>query len=150
MIGKIGAKILDKIGLDDLIDKTAIGRMIKKGDMSTVGFFETIIKLFIYIIFAAIILDILKIQIITDFVSQIILYIPLIISALLVLIIGILLVDFLVGMIRKILIAIGIDDKIIPAEFFNINIVKNKIFVSLDSFNHKLDKSVFDHSNVNP
>ena len=114
-IGKFGAKILDKIGLDDLIDKTAIGGMIKKADMSIVGFFETIIKLFIYLIFAAIIVDILNIQIITDFVTQIILYIPLIISALLVLIIGILLVDFLVGMIRKILVAIGIDDKIMKS-----------------------------------
>ena len=29
-LGKLGAKILDKIGLDDLIDKTVIGGMIRK------------------------------------------------------------------------------------------------------------------------
>ncbi|HWQ96449.1 MAG TPA: hypothetical protein VN368_03640, partial [Candidatus Methylomirabilis sp.] len=56
-IGKIGAKILDKIGLDDLIDKTSVGGMIKRANMSTVEFFESAIKIFIYIIFAAIIVD---------------------------------------------------------------------------------------------
>ncbi|MCX9089790.1 MAG: hypothetical protein OIN90_19765, partial [Candidatus Methanoperedens sp.] len=100
-IGKIGAKILDKIGLDNLIDKTSLGGIIRKAGMSTVGFFESTIKLFIYIIFAAIILDILKIQIITDFVTQVISYIPLIITALIVLIIGLIIVDFLADVIRK-------------------------------------------------
>jgi hypothetical protein len=114
-IGKIGAKVLDKIGLDNLIDKTALGGIIKKAGMSTVGLFETIIKLFIYIIFAAIILDILKIQIITDFVTQIILYIPRIVTALIVLIIGLLIVDFLADIIRKILMAMGVDDKILKS-----------------------------------
>ncbi|MFZ3168448.1 MAG: hypothetical protein WA130_12600 [Candidatus Methanoperedens sp.] len=114
-IGKIGAKILDKIGLDNLIDKTSLGGIIKKAGMSTVGFFESTIKLFIYIIFAAIILDILKIQIITDFVTQVISYIPLIITALIVLIIGLIIVDFLADVIRKTLVAMGIDDKIMKS-----------------------------------
>lgn len=38
-LGKIGAKVLDKIGLDDLVDRTVIGGMIRRGQMSTVGFF---------------------------------------------------------------------------------------------------------------
>jgi hypothetical protein len=115
ILGKIGAKILDKIGLDELIEKTVIGGMIKKVEMSIVAFFETIIKLFVYIIFAAIIVDVLNIQIITDFVTRVIIYIPLLISALVVLIIGLLIVDFLVDIIRKILIAVGIDDKIMKS-----------------------------------
>ncbi|MDL5503191.1 MAG: hypothetical protein QSU88_08240, partial [Candidatus Methanoperedens sp.] len=81
----------------------------------TVGFFESIITLFIYIIFAAIILDILRIQIITDFVTLFISYIPLIITALIVLIIGLLIVDFLTDIIRKTLVAIGVDDKIMKS-----------------------------------
>ncbi|VVB55327.1 Uncharacterised protein [uncultured archaeon] len=114
-IGKIGAKILDKIGLDNLIDKTSLGGIIRKAGMNTVGFFESTIKLFIYIIFAAIILDILKIQIITDFVTQVISYIPLIVTALIVLIIGLIIVDFLADIIRKTLVAMGVDDKIMKS-----------------------------------
>jgi len=111
LLGRVGAKVLDKIGLDDLIEKTAIGGMIKKAEMSTVGLFEAIIKWFIYIIFAVIIIDILQITIVAEFITRIILYIPLIISALAVLIIGLLIVNFLTDLIRKVLIATGVDEK---------------------------------------
>ncbi len=111
LLGRFGSKVLDKIGLDDLIEKTSIGGMIKKAGMSTVGLFDAIIKWFVYIIFAMIIIDVLKISILTDFLTRIILYIPLIISALVVLIIGLLIVDFLADLIRKVLTATGVDEK---------------------------------------
>jgi len=78
--------------------------------MSTVGLFEAIIKWFVYIIFAVIIIDLLQINIVAEFITRIILYIPLIISALVVLIIGLLIVDFLTEIIRKVLIATGVDE----------------------------------------
>jgi small-conductance mechanosensitive channel len=74
ILGKIGAKVLDKIGLDDLIDKTFLGGMIKRTESTTVAMFDSIIKWFVYIIFAVIIIDILKIQIVADFLAQIILF----------------------------------------------------------------------------
>ncbi len=117
VVGKIGAKILDKIGLDDLIDKTVIGGMIKKANMSTVGFFESIIRWFIYIIFAVIIIDLLQIQAVADFITMIILYIPLIISALVVLIIGLLIVDFISDLVKTILVATGVDEKVEKTSF---------------------------------
>jgi len=111
LLGKLGAKVLDKIGLDELIDKTAIGSMIQKADMSTVGFFAAVIRWFIYIIFAVIIIDLLKIQIVADFITQIILFIPLILSAFLVLLIGLLVVDFLSNLANKMMIAAELDEK---------------------------------------
>lgn len=111
-LGKIGAKILDKVGLDELINKTSIGGMIERTGTTTVEVFEAVIKWFIYIIFAVIIIDILKIQIVADFITQIILYIPLILSAIVVLLIGLLVVDFLTELIKKILIATGIDESV--------------------------------------
>lgn len=117
VIGKIGAKVLDKIGLDDLIDKTIIGGMIKKANMSTVGFFESIIRWFIYIIFAVIIIDLLQIQVVADFITMIILYIPLIISALVVLLIGLLIVDFVSDLVKTLLVATGVDEKVETTSF---------------------------------
>ena len=111
-LGKIGAQILDKVGLDELINKTSIGGMIERTGTTTVEVFEAVIKWFIYIIFAVIIIDILKIQIVADFITQIILYIPLILSAIVVLLIGLLVVDFLTELIKKILIATGIDESV--------------------------------------
>jgi len=37
-LGRIGAKILDRIGLDELIDRTVIGGMLRRSQMSTVAF----------------------------------------------------------------------------------------------------------------
>lgn len=113
IIGKIGATILDKIGLDNLIDATAIGGMIKKAEITTVGLFEAVIKWFIYLIFAVIIIDMLEIAIVAKFITDIIAYIPLLISALVVLLIGLMIVDFIVSLISTILKASGIDDKIL-------------------------------------
>lgn len=120
IIGKIGAKILDKIGLDDLIDKTAIGDTLKKSGTSSVNMFESIIKWFIYIIFATIIIDMLKITIVANLVAQIILFIPLIITALLVLIIGMVIIDFIANMIKVVIVTIGIDDSIAKLSIGNV------------------------------
>ena len=111
LLGKLGAKILDKIGLDDLIDKTVIGGMIRKGQMSTVGFFDAVIRWFIYIIFAMIILDLLNIEAVNNFVSLIVFYIPLVISAFIVLLIGLLIVDFISDLVKRLLVTTGIDEK---------------------------------------
>ncbi len=111
VLGNLGSKVLDKIGLDDLVEKTAIGSMIKKADMSTVGFFAAVIRWFIYIIFAVIVIDLLDIQIVADFITQVIYYIPLVVSAFLVLLIGLLIVDFISDTVKKLLVATGVDDK---------------------------------------
>ncbi|MCL7413051.1 MAG: hypothetical protein M8353_05475 [ANME-2 cluster archaeon] len=114
-LGNIGSKILDKIGLDDLIDKTVLGDMIKKSETSTVGLFAGIIRWFIYLIFAVIIIDLLKIEVVANFITLIISYIPLIISALIVLIIGLLIVDLIANLIKKVLIGTGMDEKIMKS-----------------------------------
>ena len=110
-LGKLGARALDKIGLDDLIDRTAIGGMIRRGKMSTVGFFDAAVRWLVYIIFALIILNLLNIQAVNNFINLIIYYIPLVISAVIVLIIGFLIVDFIGDLVRNLLVFVGIDEK---------------------------------------
>lgn len=110
-LGKVGARILDKIGLDDLVDKTVIGGMIRRGNMSTVGFFDAAIRWLVYIIFALIILNILNIQAVNNFINLVIFYIPLVISAFIVLLIGFLIVDFIGDLVKNLLVSIGVDDK---------------------------------------
>ncbi|MDG6244607.1 MAG: hypothetical protein QCH31_09520 [Methanolobus sp.] len=111
-LGKIGSKILDRMGVDNLLDKTAIGHMIERSQITTVQFFDAAIRWFVYLIFAVIIIDLLQIQIVADFITSIILYIPIILSALVVLIIGLLVVDFVANLIKNVLIATGVDDRV--------------------------------------
>lgn len=115
ILGRIGSKILYKIGLDNVINKTVIGGMIKKADMTTAKLFGLIIKWFVYLIFAVIIIDLLQLRLVAEFITKIILYIPLIASALAVLIIGLLVVDFIANLIQNTLIASGVDDAIMKS-----------------------------------
>ena len=110
-LGRIGATVLDKIGLDDLVDRTIVGGMLRRGQMSTVGFFDAVIRWFVYIVFAIIILDLLNIEVVNNFVDLIIYYVPLVISALIVLLIGLLIVDFICDLLQKVLISTGIEEK---------------------------------------
>ncbi len=111
-VGKIGAKFLDKIGIDDLINKTIIGDMIRRTGGHVVDFFDVTIRWFIYLIFAIIIIDLLNVQIVADFIASLVLYIPIILAAIITLIIGLLLVDFLADLVRNVFIATGIDEKV--------------------------------------
>lgn len=111
-LGKIGASVLDRIGLDDLIEKTSLGTMFDRSQVTVVEFFDAAIRWFVYIVFAVIIIDLLQIQIVADFITTIILYIPIILSALLVLIIGLLVVDFLADLIENIIVASGVDERL--------------------------------------
>ncbi|WIM46050.1 hypothetical protein PQQ20_13840 [Methanosarcina mazei] len=110
-LGRIGATVLDKIGLDDLVDRTIVGGMLRRGQMSTVGFFDAVIRWFVYIVFAIIILDLLNIEVVNNFVDLIIYYVPLVISALIVLLIGLLIVDFICDLLQKVHISTGIEEK---------------------------------------
>ncbi|MDN5310440.1 MAG: hypothetical protein PWP14_1834 [Methanolobus sp.] len=111
-LGKIGSKVLDKVGLDDLINRTSLGRMIERTEFTVVELFDAVIRWFVYLVFAVIIIDLLQIQVVAAFITSVILYIPLIVSALAVLIIGLLLVDFLAGLVKNVLIATGIDERL--------------------------------------
>lgn len=111
-VGKVGAKFLDRIGLDELINKTIIGDMIKKTGGNVVNFFDVTIRGFVYLIFALLIIDLLNVQVVADFIASLVLYIPIILAAIVTLLIGLLIVDFLADLIRNVLAATGIDEKI--------------------------------------
>lgn len=111
-LGKLGARVLDKIGLDTLLEKTVIGDMIKKSNVTIKDFFDTIIRWFVYLVFAVIIIDLLNIMVVTEFVADIVAFVPLIIAAAIILVVGFLIVDFLAGLVKRILEATELNSKI--------------------------------------
>ncbi len=137
-LGKIGASVLDRIGLDDLIEKTSLGTMFDRSQVTIVEFFDAAIRWFVYIVFAVIIIDLLQIQIVADFITTIILYIPIILSALLVLIIGLLVVDFLADLIENIIVASGVDERLESTSYGSAMKTSGVTFSSLAAWIFKL------------
>jgi len=99
--GKIVSKVLDKIGVDDAVDKTAIGDIIKKSGMTTVGFFDALVRWFIYIIFIVAAVNMLNIDILTGLMQEIALYIPHLIAGILVLVVGLILVNVIMKWVEE-------------------------------------------------
>ena len=95
LAGKIIGTIIDKIGLGAALDKTAIGGAFKSSGMTTAKFFEVLVRWFIYIIFIMAAINVLKIDLLIDFMNKLVLYIPHLIAGLFLLIVGLILVDFL-------------------------------------------------------
>jgi hypothetical protein len=95
LAGKIIGTIIDKIGLGGAMDKTMFGDVVKSSGMTTAKFFDVLVRWFIYIIFIMAAINVLKIELLIDFMNQLVLYIPHLIAGLLLLIVGLILVDFL-------------------------------------------------------
>ncbi len=111
-LGKIGSKLFTKVGLVNMIDKTSLGDVISKAGTTSADFFGGIIRWFVYIVFAAIIIDFLNIVVVADFITTVLMYVPVIVAALLVLVIGLIVVDFIANTGHKLLDATGINEKI--------------------------------------
>jgi len=111
-LGKIGAKLIEKSGLDTTVDNTFIGNILQRAEITTKDFFGAVIKWFVYIIFAAIIIDYLEIGVVADFITLLLAYVPLVIAAAIVLVIGLIIVDFVARTTATILSATGVDEKL--------------------------------------
>ncbi len=99
--GKVISKVLDKMGVDDAVDKTIIGDTIKKSGMTTVGFFDALVKWFIYVIFIVAAVNVLNIPMLTDFMHRIALYIPHLIAGILVLVVGLILINVIMNWVEE-------------------------------------------------
>jgi hypothetical protein len=114
--GKIIGKIIEKVHLGDAVDKTVIGDAIKSSGMNTAGFFEVLVRWFIYVIFIMAAINVLNLPMLTNFMNQLVVYIPHLIAGIFVLIVGLVLVDFVMDWVGEQLTTreVGFGDLIAP------------------------------------
>jgi len=101
ILGKVVSKVLDKIGVDEAVDKTAIGDTIKKSGMTTVGVFDALVRWFIYLIFIMAAVNVLDIPMFTTLMHQVVLYVPHLILGIIVLVAGLIVADFVMDTIGE-------------------------------------------------
>jgi small-conductance mechanosensitive channel len=99
-LGRVVSEILDRIGVDDALRKTSVGRYIERSTTSIVRLFDLIVRWFIYLIAILAAVSVLQIAALSVFVAAIVAYIPNILAFLLILIIGFIVVDWGVDFIR--------------------------------------------------
>jgi hypothetical protein len=99
--GKLVAALLDRMGVDDAVEKTFLGSMISRSKMTVKGVFDALVRWFIYIIFIMAAINVLDIPVFTQLLSEFVLYLPQFISGVLILVIGLILVNFVMNWIKR-------------------------------------------------
>ncbi len=100
LFGRLAAEILDRIGVDDLLRRTAVGAYIEKSGIRLGRLFDLIVRWFIYLIAILAAISLLQIGALTAAVAAIVAYIPNIVAFILILVIGIILIDWFVDLFR--------------------------------------------------
>ncbi|NIN52887.1 MAG: hypothetical protein GTN80_07355 [Nitrososphaeria archaeon] len=121
-LGKGISKVLDKAGVDDALKKTAIGKALERSGVTTVGFFDLIIRWFVYLIAILAAVNILNITILSNFMTSVVSYLPSLLAGVLIILIGFIVIDF----IGDSLIAVGREAKI---EYMNLFADVFKLFL---------------------
>ncbi|MDT8357003.1 MAG: hypothetical protein RQ758_00705 [Methanomicrobiaceae archaeon] len=93
-LGSIVSKILDKIGVDDAIRKTSVGKAIEESGTEIVHLFDLIIRWFVYLIAILAAANVLQLALLSDLLQSIVLYLPNVAVFLIILVAGFILVDY--------------------------------------------------------
>ena len=100
-IGGLVQKILEKTTLDNkLIKNTIIEKVLNSTKMSFEKMMGKIVSVFFYLIFILAAVDILGIQILSNFVNEVLLYLPNLIAGIIILVVGLIAVDWITKFIR--------------------------------------------------
>jgi hypothetical protein len=101
MLGKYLSKVLDKVGLDDIIRKTSLGQNIEKSGLKLVRLFDLLIRWFVYLIAIMGATNVLEIEFLSTFMDRLVSYIPNVAAFLIVLVGGFVLVDLFADFMEK-------------------------------------------------
>ena len=94
LLGKGLSRVLDKVGVDDALRKTFIGRALERSGVTVVRFFDLIIRWFVYLIAILAASNVLGIAALSNFMNTVVQYLPSFIAGLFMIIAGILVADF--------------------------------------------------------
>jgi hypothetical protein len=95
LLGKGVSKALDRAGVDDAVRRTVFGRALERSGVTTVRFFDLIVRWFIYLIAVFGAVNVLEITVLTEFMKSVVEYLPSFIGGVFLLIIGFVIVDFI-------------------------------------------------------
>ena len=102
LLGGLVKKILEKGKLHDkVIKNTMIEKILNAIDMKFESLIGTLISLFFYVVFILVAIEILEIEMLSNFVNQVLLYLPNLIAGILVIVVGLIAVEWIIRFVNK-------------------------------------------------
>src|SRR6056297_1279170 len=141
IIGGGVRRLLEKAKTDKKIAKnTMIKRMLNSVDMTFSKLMGVLVSLFFYVVFILAAVDVLQIQILSTFVKAVLLYLPNLIAGILVLIVGLIAVEWIVSFIQNTMNQYKVSLANIITIFFRAVLTLVVIVITLDQW--KIDTSI--------
>lgn len=103
VVGSVVKKLFVRANVDKAISKTGVGEGLAGTGMSATDLFTAVVKWFIYLIFILAAVSVLNIPVFTNFINQVVLYIPNLIAGILILLIGLLGINWIMNWIKAML-----------------------------------------------
>lgn len=107
IIGRVAGSVVRRLfvraKVDQALSKTGVGEAVAGTGMSATDLFTAVVKWFIYLIFILAAVSVLNIPVFTNFVNQIVLYIPNLIAGILILVVGLLGINWIMNWIKDML-----------------------------------------------
>ncbi len=94
LLGKVVSRVLDKIGVDDALRKTSVGKAIEQSGTNIVHLFDLIVRWFVYLIAIVAASNVLKLDFLSNLFQTIVFYLPHFLMFLIILIVGFIVVDY--------------------------------------------------------
>jgi hypothetical protein len=101
VVGKVVARILGTAKVHNLIEETPIGEMVRHSGMDILDFLDALARWFIYLIFVMAAVNILDIELFSEFLQRTVDYLPSFAAGLIILILGLAVADFMVSWITS-------------------------------------------------
>ena len=101
-IGKVVEKLVDALKLDRLLDQLGLGRLLERVDtrLHSGHFLGVLVQWFFIVVTLLAVSDVLKLDDFSDFLKQVLLYVPNIIIAVLIMLAGVVTATFLARLVR--------------------------------------------------
>ena len=102
LLGGLVQKILEKSKVDEkIIKNTLIEKLLNTINITFSRLIGVLVSIFFYVIFILAAIDILDIELLSNFVNQVLLYLPNLIAGILILVIGLIAVEWITKFIRN-------------------------------------------------
>lgn len=101
-LGKIVEKLVDALRLDRLLEQLGLGKLLERADLrlNSGRFTGVLVQWFFIIVTLLAVSDILKLEAFSSFLQQVLLYVPNIIVAVLIMLVGVVMAAFLARLVR--------------------------------------------------
>ena len=141
LLGGAVRKLLEKANVGERLTKNSlIKKILAIVDMSFAKLMGLLVSLFFYVVFILAAVDVLEIDVLSSFVNAVLLYLPNLIAGILVLIIGLIAVEWIVTFIQNTMKEYNISPAHAITMFFRVVLTLVVIVITLDQW--KIDTSI--------